>query len=151
MRSHLLPQMRYASLPLRERPLCFLNSDRSLSPKKGILRFLGSRVRFTLLETLVMPLRKANTDLIARYEAMLLSSEISLIPINQAILKAAARIRSTTNLKTPDAIHAATALNLGAATQTKRFRCTSSTCNLLYFFSTGGDRFFWGSRVRFSN
>jgi predicted nucleic acid-binding protein len=67
----------------------------------------------TLLETLVMPLRNANTELISRYEAMLLSSEISLIPINQAILKAAARIRSTTNLKTPDAIHAATALNLG--------------------------------------
>ncbi len=67
----------------------------------------------TLLETLVMPLRNANTDLISRYEAMLLSSEIALIPINQAILKAAASIRSTTNLKTPDAIHAATALNLG--------------------------------------
>jgi len=60
-----------------------------------------------------MPLRNGNTDLIARYEAMLLSSEISLIPINQAILKQAASIRSTTNLKTPDAIHAASALNLG--------------------------------------
>jgi len=67
----------------------------------------------TLLETLVMPLRNGNTDLIARYEAILLSSEISLIPISQAILKQAASIRSTTNLKTPDAIHAACALNLG--------------------------------------
>jgi predicted nucleic acid-binding protein len=67
----------------------------------------------TLLETLVMPLRNANTALVNRYEAMLLSSEISLIPINQTILKAAASIRSTTNLKTPDAIHAATAINLG--------------------------------------
>ena len=67
----------------------------------------------TLLETLVMPLRNGNTDLIARYEAMLLSSEISLIPISQAILKQAASIRATTNLKTPDAIHAASALNLG--------------------------------------
>ncbi|HAX79401.1 MAG TPA: VapC toxin family PIN domain ribonuclease [Cyanobacteria bacterium UBA11372] len=67
----------------------------------------------TLLETLVMPLGNANTALVNRYEAMLLSSEISLIPINQSILKASAMIRSTTNLKTPDAIHAATALNLG--------------------------------------
>lgn len=66
----------------------------------------------TLLETLVMPLRNRNTDLIDRYEGILLSSEISLIPISQTILKQAASLRSTTNLKTPDAIHAATALNL---------------------------------------
>ena len=66
----------------------------------------------TLLETLVMPLRNGNTDLIDRYEGILLSSEISLIPISQTVLKQAASLRSTTNLKTPDAIHAATALNL---------------------------------------
>lgn len=65
----------------------------------------------TLLETLVMPLRNGDTDLIDRYERMLLSSEISLISINQSILKQAANLRSTTNLKTPDAIHAATAIN----------------------------------------
>lgn len=65
----------------------------------------------TLLETLVMPLRNGNTDLIDCYERMLLSSEISLISINQTILKQAANLRSTTNLKTPDAIHAATAIN----------------------------------------
>lgn len=65
----------------------------------------------TLLETLVMPLQNRNTDLIDRYERMLLSSEISLISINQSILKQAANLRSTTNLKTPDAIHAATAIN----------------------------------------
>lgn len=66
----------------------------------------------TLLETLVMPLRNGNADLINRYEEILLSSEISLIPISQIILKQAARLRSTTNLKTPDAIHTATALHL---------------------------------------
>ena len=65
----------------------------------------------TLLETLVMPLRNGNTGLIDCYERMLLSSEISLISINQTILKQAANLRSTTNLKTPDAIHAATAIN----------------------------------------
>ena len=67
--------------------------------------------KLTLLETLVMPLRNGNTDLIDCYERMLLSSEISLISINQTILKQAANLRSTTNLKTPDAIHAATAIN----------------------------------------
>lgn len=32
-----------------------------------------------------------------------------LLPITQAILREAARIRATTKLKTPDALHAATA------------------------------------------
>ncbi|WP_256478820.1 hypothetical protein [Chroococcidiopsis sp. CCMEE 29] len=35
---------------------------------------------------------------------MLLSQTIRLIPIDQTILKEAARLRATTNLKTPDAI-----------------------------------------------
>ncbi|QYO61980.1 PIN domain-containing protein [Leptolyngbya sp. 7M] len=33
-----------------------------------------------------------------------------MIRINQPILRSAAQLRATTNLKTPDAIHAATAL-----------------------------------------
>jgi len=36
---------------------------------------------------------------------------MQLVSIDQTILKEAARLRATTNLKTPDAIHAATALN----------------------------------------
>ena len=56
---------------------------------------------------------QSNTDLIRRYEALLFSPEISLVSINQAILRSAATLRAQTNLKTPDAIHAATALNKG--------------------------------------
>ena len=67
----------------------------------------------TLLETLIMPIRQSNTDLIRRYEALLFSPEISLVAVNQAILRSAATLRAQTNLKTPDAIHAATALNKG--------------------------------------
>jgi predicted nucleic acid-binding protein len=66
-----------------------------------------------LLETLVMPIRQANTHLIRRYETLLTSSDLSLIPISQPILKSAADLRATTNLKTPDAIHAATAIATG--------------------------------------
>ena len=65
----------------------------------------------TLLETLIMPIRQSNTDLIRRYEALLFSPEISLVSVNQTILRSAATLRAQTNLKTPDAIHAATALN----------------------------------------
>jgi predicted nucleic acid-binding protein len=64
------------------------------------------------MESLVVPLRHGNTILLDTYE-QLLSSQISLVPISQTILKSAAQLRATTNLKTPDAIHAATALDVG--------------------------------------
>ncbi len=67
----------------------------------------------TLLETLVMPIRQSNTDLIRHYKTALLFSEINLIPVSQAILRSAATLRAQTNLKTPDAIHVATALSIG--------------------------------------
>lgn len=67
----------------------------------------------TLMETLIVPLRQANTSLINDYEQLLLSSEIRLVSITQTLLKSAANLRATTNLKTPDAIHAATAINAG--------------------------------------
>lgn len=67
----------------------------------------------TLLETLVFPLRNANTILVRDYEQLLLSSEIELVPITQSVLRAAANLRANTNLKTPDAIHAATAISEG--------------------------------------
>ncbi|OUL23387.1 VapC toxin family PIN domain ribonuclease [Nostoc sp. T09] len=65
-----------------------------------------------LLETLVVPLKSGNTALVANYEQLLLYSEMRLIPISQTILRQAANIRANTNLKTPDAIHAATALSI---------------------------------------
>jgi predicted nucleic acid-binding protein len=67
------------------------------------------------METLVIPVRTANTALINDYEHLLTTSEIRLIPITQAILKNAANLRATTNLKTPDAIHAASAIETGCA------------------------------------
>lgn len=66
----------------------------------------------TLMECLVVPLRNGNNLLVDTYE-QLLSSQISLVPISQTILKHAAQLRATTNLRTPDAIHAATALSQG--------------------------------------
>ena len=67
----------------------------------------------TLLETLILPIRSNATDLIKRYERLLLASKVSSLPINRTILKQAASLRATSNLKTPDAIHAATALSAG--------------------------------------
>lgn len=67
----------------------------------------------TLMETLVTPLRNADSRLIFDYEQLLTASEIQLLPITQLILKTAANLKATISLKTPDAIHAATALNMG--------------------------------------
>lgn len=67
----------------------------------------------TLLETLVFPLKNANTILVSDYEQLLLSSDIQLVPITQSVLRTAANLRANTHLKTPDAIHAATAIREG--------------------------------------
>ncbi|MEG4033675.1 PIN domain-containing protein [Microcoleus sp. S36b_A4] len=67
----------------------------------------------TLLETLVFPLKNANTILVSDYEQLLLSSDIQLVPITQSVLRTAANLRANTHLKTPDAIHAATAITEG--------------------------------------
>lgn len=63
----------------------------------------------TLLEALVLPLRQNDEELIATHEAILTNSEINVLPVSAAVLREAARLRATHNLKTPDAIHSATA------------------------------------------
>ena len=41
------------------------------------------------------------------FEQSLLGTEMRLLPITQPILREAARLRATTKLRTPDALHAA--------------------------------------------
>ncbi len=78
----------------------------------GDFRIVSSEL--LLLETLVKPLRTADAVLEASFRALLLSShELRLMPITISILDSAAHLRAATGLKTPDAIHAATALAVG--------------------------------------
>lgn len=65
----------------------------------------------TLLETLVQPLKQNNQILAAAYETLLTNTEIKLLPISREVLREAANLRAVQNLKTPDAIHAATAFS----------------------------------------
>lgn len=67
----------------------------------------------TLLETLIHPLRLGDKVLSEAYEELLTNTEIQLLPISLDIIKRTAEIRSTHNLKTPDAIHYATAILSG--------------------------------------
>lgn len=70
----------------------------------------------TLLEVLVMPLKTGNKVLEAGFRALLQqSSDVQLIAITHAILEQAASLRARITIKTPDAIHAATALLAGCA------------------------------------
>ena len=63
----------------------------------------------TLLETLVAPLRNGVALLAARREGLWQQPNTRMLPITAGVLREAAR------LKTPDAIHAATAILAGCA------------------------------------
>jgi predicted nucleic acid-binding protein len=80
--------------------------------RQGSLRIATSEL--TWLETLVKPLRDGDTALEARFKRTLTGREVALIPTTRALWESAARIRSY-GLKTPDALHAATALGAGCA------------------------------------
>jgi predicted nucleic acid-binding protein len=64
-----------------------------------------------LLETLVQPYRVENAALADRYEALLTRSRgLHLVEITRAVCRAAAQLRAAHSVKTPDALHLATAL-----------------------------------------
>ena len=69
----------------------------------------GFTKRYTL-ETLVKPFREHDTLLENLFRTLLYSREVQLLPATAELWERAARLRVTTGLKTPDALHAATAL-----------------------------------------
>jgi predicted nucleic acid-binding protein len=65
----------------------------------------------TLLEVMVVPLRASNEVLAKQYERFLTRSRGMLfVPIDPGLLRAAAYVRATTRLKTPDALQITAAL-----------------------------------------
>lgn len=64
------------------------------------------------VESLTGPLKRAQPRLVNLYERVL-GQEVELIPVTRAILRSSAALRAAHGLKTPDAIHAATALDAG--------------------------------------
>ncbi len=70
----------------------------------------------SVLEVLVRPIQLGDTGLQALFLRVLYQTRgFSCIPISRQILQAGASLRATTGLKTPDAIHAATALIAGCS------------------------------------
>jgi predicted nucleic acid-binding protein len=68
-----------------------------------------------LMETLVGPLKSSNSALVQTYEQLFQQNQTRLLPITQPILRRAASLRATSGFRTPDAIHAATALDASCA------------------------------------
>ena len=68
-----------------------------------------------MAETLVRPIREGNPDLEAAFRAVFAAPEVSLIPATRQLWEDTARLRAESGLKTPDALHAATALRAGCA------------------------------------
>jgi predicted nucleic acid-binding protein len=70
----------------------------------------------TLLEVLVKPLHTGDAHLVALYRRILTGTlGLTAHPVGRALLEQAALLRAGHGLKTPDAIHAATAQAAGSA------------------------------------
>ncbi len=67
----------------------------------------------TILETLVRPLRLGDTFLEAMFRETFNANEVRIIPITRPVWGEATRLRAETGLKTPDALHAASAIYAG--------------------------------------
>jgi predicted nucleic acid-binding protein len=102
----------------------FIYSIERIAPYQALLDPFWQEVRaqgrvvvtseLTVMETLVKPFQTQDQALEAAFRAVLFSaSDVRLAPVSRAILEQAARLRASTGLKTPDAVHAATALDAG--------------------------------------
>lgn len=82
--------------------------------QSGTLKVVSSEL--TLMEVLVKPLRDQSLAIERAFRSVLQGSpDVRLLTITIAVLERAANLRASTGLKTPDAIHAATALEHGCA------------------------------------
>ncbi len=77
----------------------------------GTIKIITSEL--SLLETLVVPIRNQDASLEAAYENLLTGYKVTMLPISTEILRLATNLRADQRLKTPDAIHSATALTSG--------------------------------------
>lgn len=85
-----------------------------LAVDRGEIQVVTSVI--TLLEVLVHPLRSGDEGLARRYNDILLSSpNIELASVTALTAQTAAELRSSRNLKTPDAVQLAVALEYNAA------------------------------------
>lgn len=75
---------------------------------------LGAAVcRLTRLECRVLPLKRNDAAVLASYDGFFARSDLLWIELSPAVVELATAIRVETGLKTPDALQAASCLQLG--------------------------------------
>lgn len=80
-----------------------------LGSNQGRYILYGSEL--LLLEVLVKPFQRQDLELERAFRRLLTNSrDLSLVPLSRTVLERAGRIRAEHGIKTPDAIHLATAL-----------------------------------------
>ena len=77
----------------------------------GNLTIVSSPV--LVIEALVKPIRDGNTEIELPYRELFASNAVRLLDASYQVFEDAARLRAETGLKTPDALHAATAIRAG--------------------------------------
>lgn len=103
----------------------FIYSIERIDPYRSILDALWLTVsagqvkvvtsELTLLEVLVKPLKVGDATTATLFRTVLKNTpDVQMLPITQSVLEAAANLRAILGLKTPDAIHVATALLNGS-------------------------------------
>ena len=84
-----------------------------LSPLRGTAGFLHTS-RLSWLECRVKPLRARDHKLLALYDAFFTSIEVTVVELSRAVVEKATDLRADLNVKTPDALHLASAIHTGA-------------------------------------
>ena len=72
--------------------------------------------RLSLLECMVKPMRDNDADTLLQYQQFFSAPTLQIIELSAAVVAEATSIRAYSNLKTPDALQAASALALPAPT-----------------------------------
>jgi predicted nucleic acid-binding protein len=88
----------------------------------AVSHFTGFRARdsavitseLSRLECRIKPLRDHNEGLLRQYAEFFNKADLTVAPIDTRVIDRATDVRARYSLSTPDAIHAATAIELGA-------------------------------------
>ena len=84
-----------------------------LLPLRGTGRFLLTS-QLSRLECRTKPLRAGDSSLLALYDSFFASLEVEVLPLSVNVVDRATELRATLNVKTPDALHLATAKGCSA-------------------------------------